>query len=110
MKTRYTLSRHSSSQPTIKDATQLRRTGVTPGVTVHFYGDMIIQSKKDQFLNNKENKQRFLVYLSDKLERAGCITDHAKHDADVLILQTARTKDTVLVGDDRLVSTLVASR
>ena len=65
---------------------------------------MIIQSKKDQFLNNKENKQRFLVYLSDKLERAGCITDHAKHDADVLIVQTAiasaRTKDTVLVGDD----------
>lgn len=91
-------------EPTIKDATQLRRTGVTPSVTVHFSGDMIIQSKKDQFLNNKENKQRFLVYLSDKLERAGCITDHAKHDADVLIVQTAiasaRTKDTVLVGDD----------
>ena len=45
-----------------------------------------------------------LVYLSDKLERAGCITDHAEHDADVLIVQTAiasaRTKDTVLVGDD----------
>ena len=65
---------------------------------------MITQSKKDQFLNNKENKQRFLVYLSDELERAGCITDHAKHDADVLIVQTAiasaRTKDTVLAGDD----------
>ena len=91
-------------EPTIKDATQLRRTGATPGVTVHFSGDMIIQSKKDQFLNNKENKQRFLVYLSAKLEKAGCITDHAKHDADVLIVQTAiasaRTKDTVLVGDD----------
>ena len=91
-------------EPTIKDATQLRRTGATPGVTVHFSGDMIIQSKKDQFLNNKDNKQRFLVYLSAKLEKAGCITDHAKHDADVLIVQTAiasaRTKDTVLVGDD----------
>ena len=66
-------------------------------VTVHFSGDMIIQSNKDQFLNNKENKQQFLVYLSDKLERAGCITDHAKHDADVLIVQTAivsaRAKD-----------------
>ena len=42
-------------EPTIKDATQLRRTGVTPGVTVHFSGDKTIQSKKDQFLNNKEN-------------------------------------------------------
>src|SRR4029434_5923766 len=76
-------------EPTIKDATQLRWTGATPGVTVHFSGDMIIQSKKDQFLNNKEHKQRLLVYLSAELEKAGCITDHAKHDADVLIVQTA---------------------
>ena len=86
-------------EPTIKDATQLRRTGATSGVIVHFSGDMIIQSKKDQFLNNKETKQRFLVYLSAKLEKAGCITDHAKHDADVLIVQTAiasaRTKDSL---------------
>src|SRR4029434_9916750 len=89
-------------EPTIKDATQLRRRGATPGVTVHFSGDMIIQSKKDQFLNNKENKQRFLVYLSAKLEKAGCITDHAKHDADIVqtAIASARTKDTVLVGDD----------
>lgn len=65
---------------------------------------MIIQSKKDQFLNNKENKQRFFCYLSDKLETAEYITDHAKHDTDVLIVQTAiassRAKNIVLVGDD----------
>lgn len=45
-----------------------------------------------------------MSYLSDKLKTAECITDHAKHDADVLIVQTSiassRTKDTVLVGDD----------
>ena len=91
-------------EPSIKDTTHLRRTGSNPGVTVHFSGDMIIRSKKDEFLKNNENKQRFLGYLSDKLVRAGCITDHTKHDADVLIVQTAiassRTKDTVLVGDD----------
>jgi len=37
-------------EPTLKDSTRLRRTGVTPGVIVHFSGDMIIQYKKDQFL------------------------------------------------------------
>ena len=91
-------------EPTTKDATQLRRTGVCPSVTVHFSGDMIIQSKKENFLTNKENKQRFIVFLSEKLERAGCTVHHARHDADVLIVQTAiayaRMKDTVLVGDD----------
>ena len=49
----------------------------------------MIQSKKEDFLNNKANKQRFIHYLSDKLERAGCIIDKAKHDADMLIIQTA---------------------
>jgi len=65
---------------------------------------MMIQSKKEDFLNNKANKQRFIHYLSNKLERAGCSIDHATHDADVLIVQTAvasaHTKDTVLIGDD----------
>ena len=93
-----------NDEPTTKDATQLRRTGACPSVTVHFTGEMIIQSKKEDFLNNKINKQRFINYLSDKLERVGCSIDHAKHDADFLIVQTAvastRMKDTVLVGDD----------
>ena len=86
------------------DATQLRGTGACAGVTVHFDGDMMIQSKKEDFLNSKANKQRLIHYLSNKLERAGCSIDHATHDADVLIVQTAvgsaQTKDTVLIGDD----------
>ena len=36
--------------------------------------------------------------------RVGCIVDHAKYDADVLIVLTAvastRHKETVLIGDD----------
>lgn len=90
--------------PTTKDATHMRRTGACSGMTVNFTGGMVIQSKKEEFLKNVTNKQRFIVYLSDKLERAGCNIDHAKHDADVLIVQTAvasaRIKDTVLIGDD----------
>ena len=62
----------------------------------------MIKSKKDEFLNNKANKQRFIHYLSDNLERAGCSVDHAKDDAEVLIVLTgvasARHKETLLIG------------
>ena len=58
-----------NDDPTTKDATHLRRTGDCVGVTAHFASGMIIKSKKDEFLNNKANKQRFIHYLSDNLER-----------------------------------------
>ena len=93
-----------NDDPTTKDNTHLRRTGDCIGVTVHFASGMMIESKKDEFLNNKANKQRFIHYLSDNLERAGCSVDNAKDDADVLIVLTAvasaRQKETVLIGDD----------
>ena len=43
---------------------------------------MIVQSKKEKFLQNKINK----------LERAGCSTDHTKQDADMLIVQAEPKK------------------
>ena len=93
-----------NDDPTSKDATHPRRTGDCVGVTVHFASGMMIKSKKDAFLNNKANKQRFIHYRSDNLERAGCSVDHAKYDADVLIVLTAvasvRHKETVLIGND----------
>ena len=93
-----------NDDPTTKDDTHLRVTGCFVGVTVHFASGMMIKSKKDEFLNNKANKQRFIHYLSDNLERAGCSVDNAKDDADVLIVLTAvasaRHNETVLIGDD----------
>ncbi len=60
--------------------------------------------KKKDFLSNKVNKQNFLSLLSSHLEEAGCLTAHARSDADVLIMQTAiqsaKTVDTVVVGED----------
>ena len=71
---------------------------------MHLASGMMITSKKDELLNNKANKQRFIHYLSDNLERAGCSVDNAKDDADVLIVLTAvasaRHNETVLIGDD----------
>ena len=85
-----------TDEPTTKDPTH-RRTGGHSSVTVHFTGAMVIQSKK-------ENKQRFIQLLSNKLELVGCVTFHSTHDADVLIAQTAvasaRIRDTVFIGDD----------
>ena len=93
-----------NDDPTTKYATHLRRTGDCVGVTAHFASGMLIKSKKEEFLNNKAKKQRFIHYLSDNLERAGCSVDHSKDDVDVLIVLTAvasaRHKETLLIGDD----------
>ena len=65
---------------------------------------MALETKKEEFLSNKYNKQRFLALLSQRLEQAGCETHKARGDADVLIVQTALTsaakQEFVLVGDD----------
>ncbi|KAK3747021.1 hypothetical protein QZH41_001488 [Actinostola sp. cb2023] len=90
--------------PSTNDATHQRRTGAYAGPTVNFASDMVLKSKKDEFLANKSNKQKFINHLSDRLEMAGCTTDHATSDADLLIVQTTVTSakciPTVLVGDD----------
>ena len=87
-----------------KDSTHQRRTGGHVGPTVDFSSDMIMKSKKEAFLSNKDNKQRFIKLLSDRLEEVGCTTHHADGDADVLIVQTAvqsaDRRKTILVGDD----------
>ena len=89
--------------PTTKYAAHIRRTGVCPSLKVNFAGDMIIKSKKDEFLANEVNKQRF-INLLDSLDRVGCTTINARGDADVLIVTTAvesaRSIDTILVGED----------
>ena len=59
---------------------------------------------KDVFLSNIANKQNLIDMLSHYLQLAGCLTEHAEEDADLLIAQTAvqsaATKNTALVDDD----------
>ena len=45
-----------NNEPSTKDAIHLIRKRTCSGVTVHFTGDMLIQSKKDEFVATKENK------------------------------------------------------
>ena len=93
-----------SDAPSTKDSAHLRQSVGKVGVVVHFSPNMTLQTKKEEFLSNKENKQRFIAMLSKRLEQMGCEVQMARGDADVLIVQTAIAaadkKETVLVGDD----------
>ena len=84
--------------------TQQRRTSGKVAATVTFIENMSVTMRKDNFLSNPKNKQRFLIMLSEALQNVGCVTHHANGDADLLIVKTAvesaRTDTTVLVGDD----------
>ena len=69
-----------------------------------FTQDMVMKSKKEDLLPNKDNKQRFIRMLGQSLEHVGCEIRHTKGDADVLIVETtvqsAMSCETTLVGDD----------
>ena len=89
--------------PSTKDCTHQRRTSLsTP--TVAFDSSMVDKVKKEEFLANKVNKQKFILHLGERLQQSGCTVNHAEGDADLLIAQTAiqsaRSLSTVLVGDD----------
>ena len=72
--------------------------------TMNFDSTMIAKLKKEEFHANKENKQKFIHLLGNKLQQCGCTIIHADGDADLLIVQTtiqsSRSITTVLVGDD----------
>ena len=60
--------------------------------------------EKNDSLTNSENKRRFITALSAELRKSGVHTEHAKQDADLLIVQTAvaasLNQTIVVVGDD----------
>ena len=87
-----------------KQMTQNRRSSGKVGPTVTFTEEMKITQKKDVFLSNKDNKERFIAMLSESLRQHNCETRHANGDADLLIAKTAihsaSTQTTVLIRDD----------
>ena len=65
---------------------------------------MVMKGSKEDFLSNKQNKQKFINALADKLVGNGYTVHHAQADADLLIVQTAiecaASMKTILIGDD----------
>ena len=82
-----------------------RRAGKGVGATVQLSGSMVFKGRKEDFVSDNDNKQRFITLISDLLERHRCLTQHARADADLLIVQTAvdaserMPKPTSLVAD-----------
>ena len=89
--------------PSTKDCAHQRGSGIC-GPTVGFDCDMVLKLKKDVFLSNPENKQRFINFLGEQLQLSGCTVIHSSGDADLEIAQAAEESSksikTVLVGDD----------
>ena len=75
--------------PSTKYTTHQPRTGGNFGIEVTFTGDVKLTMSKDVFLSNVANKQKFIDMLSHYLQLAGCLTQHAEEDADLLIAETA---------------------
>lgn len=112
--TNYVLTRYGKSVvivfdgyscgPSTKDVTHIRRNEGRSSPNVLFSTDMKLTMKKDMFLSNKTNKQRFLTMLSESFDRVGYKTIHARGDADLLITQTAvgasEQRNVVVIADD----------
>ena len=66
---------------------------------------LICWGKRNKFLANNVNKQRFIILINERLEAASSKTCHAKCDADVpivievLITKYAANKATTQLGD-----------
>ena len=92
------------STPSTKDMTHQRRTKGKVGAGVTFTDEMQVTQKKEVFLANKRNKEKFLQMLTEYLKLVECPVLHAEGDADRLIVEMAvkssSTTDTILVGDD----------
>ena len=65
-----------------------RRTGGRAGPTMDFTRDMVMKSKKEGLLSNKDNEQRCMMMLSQSLGHVGCEIRHSRGDADVVIVET----------------------
>ena len=93
-----------TTQATTKDSAHQRHSKSHGSVPVHFTSDMVCTVKREDFLVNKENKQKFINLLGSQLSKHGHVVQHAEEDADRLIVEAtvkaATESNTVLVGDD----------
>lgn len=75
-----------------KDVTQMRRSKGIQTNTITFTDDMPLRIKKETFLLNVSNKQRFAELLVRKLQERNIEAIQSEGDADFLICQTAVNK------------------
>ena len=85
-----------------KDMQHLKRGCLNVSPDIEFEPESPFLSKKNEFLQNTGNKQRFIGHLTHVLERS-CTVIQAEGDADTTIveqvLESAKTKTTIVVAD-----------
>ena len=90
--------------PSTKDVTHMRRNKGQRSTDIIFTESMPCKVKKELFLSNKRNKQRFINLLSAKMMEQQINVHHADDDADLLVVQTAldfaRKNSTIVIGED----------
>lgn len=93
-----------SHGPTTKDVAHIRRSKGLTGRDVFFNENTPFRSKKEVFLSNPSNKQKFIELLQNDLQKSGCCTINADCDADLLIVQTTlsqgKENNVALIGED----------
>ena len=77
---------HGYASTNTKDMTHQRRSKGNAGTTVTSIADKRVTMKKEQFLANRQKKQRFIFMLSEELKKNNCEVHRASGDADLLIL------------------------
>ena len=91
------------SGPSTKDMTHLRRSKGKKGLAVHFQAGMKLQTSKEEFLVNVENKDSFIKALGTELERT-CRVVFSEGDADLNIareaVESAKSQITIVIGED----------
>ena len=95
-----------------KDMTHQRRSKGNADTTVRLAADTPVTMKKEQFLANRQKKQRFIFMLSEELKMNNCEVHLASGDAELLIVikaaqSSANCSNTVLVGDDKYLLVLL---
>lgn len=76
---------------------------------------MTASTSQEKFLSNDRNKNRFILYLREKLQAAGYRTEQAQEDADTLIVETAINlatdeKPAIIVAEDIDVLVILTQR
>lgn len=86
-----------------KTSERNRRSSSRTSTEIIFEEDMNLTIAQDKFLSNINNKERFIVKLTEKLMESDIIVHKAPDDADVLIVQTAiaqSRKNVTIVSED----------
>lgn len=90
------------NSPSTNDESWLRDTKGALGIEVVFSLDSDLKIKKDMFLRNKKNKQRFIELLTKKLQDNGFSVYISLNDLTVMMTkvaaQSSKTHNTIVVG------------